>query len=108
VEGIRFPHWNTAIPEKTEKRGVINLTETGLGKNRKETEKLSLAFNSFVKQTGEPVNLRYLEDLTKCEWVVFCQDGKRRAIVLRERHGGPDMPDDKGPVAVIMPIPQAA
>jgi hypothetical protein len=103
VEGIRFPHWNTAIPEKTEKRGVINLADSGLGRNRKETEKLSLAFNSFVKQTGEPVNLRYLEDLTKCEWAVFCQDGKRHAIVLRERHGGPIRPMIKARSPLLCP-----
>jgi hypothetical protein len=104
VEGIKFPIWTKAIPEKVEKRGVINLADTGLGKDRKENEKLSLVFNSFVKQTGEPVNLRYLEDLTKRVWVFYCQNEKRRAIMLKEN----GKPDDKNPLAVILPIPQAA
>jgi hypothetical protein len=107
LEGIRFPAWAKAIPENTEKRGTINLANSGIGKDRKETEKLSLAFNSFVKQTGEPVNFRYLEDLTKREWAIYCQDGKRKAILLKEKSGSPDT-GTKGPLAVILPIPQAA
>jgi len=71
LSGIRFPAWAKAIPENTEKRGVINLADSGMGRDRKETEKLSIAFNSFVKQVGEPVNLRYLEDLTKREWAIY-------------------------------------
>jgi hypothetical protein len=84
VEGVRFPDWSKAVPEKTRKRGVINLEHTGLGKDRKQTDRLSLAFNALVKQTGEPVNLRYLEDLTKREWTVYCPSEKRKAVVLRE------------------------
>jgi len=104
VTGIKFPVWAKAIPEKMEKRGVINLADTGLGKDRKENEKLSLVFNSFVKQTGEPVNVRYLEDLTKRVWIIYCQNEKRRAIILKEN----GKPNEKNPVAVILPIPQAA
>jgi hypothetical protein len=106
LDGIRFPTWAKAIPENAEKRGVINLANSGMGKDRNETEKLSIAFNSFVKHTGEPVNLRYLEDLTKREWTVYCQDKKRKAIVLREKNGKAD--SAKGPLAVILPIPEAA
>jgi len=108
LTGVKFPAWAKAIPENTEMRGVINLANSGMGKDRKETEKLSLAFNSFVKQTGEPVNLRYLEDLTKREWAVYCQDGKRKAIVLKEKNGSAESPGTRGPLAVILPIPQAA
>jgi hypothetical protein len=77
VAGIRFPCWNKIIPEKTGRRGVINLADTGLGKDRKETENLSIVFNSFVRQTGESVNLRYLEDLTKHEWAVYSVSTQR-------------------------------
>jgi hypothetical protein len=77
-----------------------------MGRDRKETEKLSLAFNDFVRKTGEPVNLRYLEDLTKREWTVHCQNEKRRAIVLKEKTGKDD--SSGVPLAVLMPIPQAA
>ena len=107
LEGVKFPPWAKAIPENTEKRGVINLANSGMGKDRKETEKLSIAFNSFVKQTGEPVNIRYLEDLTKREWAIYCQNGKRKAIVLKEKSGNMDT-GTRGPLAVILPIPQAA
>jgi hypothetical protein len=108
LEGVRFPAWAKAIPEKTEKRGIINLEKTGMGKDRGETERLSLAFNSFVRQTGEPVNLRYLEDLTKREWTIYCQGEKQRAIVLKEGYGKTETSDAKGPLAVILPIPKAA
>ncbi|MDR0442144.1 MAG: hypothetical protein LBH44_01895 [Treponema sp.] len=106
LENVQFPSWPKAIPKKTEKRGVINLKNSGLGKNRKETEKLSLAFNDFVRKTGEPVNLRYLEDLIKSEWAVFCQNEKRKAIILKEKTGKAD--STNVPLAVIMPIAQAA
>jgi hypothetical protein len=108
LEGVKYPAWVKAIPEKTEKRGIINLEKSGMGKDRKATEKLSLAFNSFVKQTGEPVNLRYLEDLTKREWTIYCQDEKQRAIVLKEGYGKTEAADTKGPLAVILPIRKAA
>jgi hypothetical protein len=108
LEGIKFPAWAKAIPENTVKRGAINLANSGMGRDRKETEKLSIAFNSFVKQVGEPVNLRYLEDLTKREWAIYCQDGKRKAIVLKEKNGSVESPGTKGPLAVILPIQQAA
>jgi len=103
---IKFPSWSKAIPEKTEQKGVINLKNSSLRKDRKETEKLSLAFNDFVRKTGEPVNLRYLEDLTKQNWAVYCQNEKRGAIVLKEKSGNAD--SSGAPIAVIMPIQQAA
>jgi hypothetical protein len=108
LEGVKFPAWAKAIPKNTEKRGVINLANSGMGKDREETEKLSIAFNSFVKQTGEPVNIRYLEDLTKREWAIYCQNGKRKAIVLKEKSGSMESLRTKGPLAVILPIPHAA
>ena len=108
LNNIKFPTWAKVIPEKTERRGVINLANSGLGKDKKETENLSLAFNSFVKETGEPVNLRYLDDLTKREWTVYCQNEKRKAIVLKEKSRKPGEPNGKEPMAVILPIPQAA
>ena len=108
VAGVKFPSWPKAIPENTVKRGVINLEHSGLGKDRKENEKFSIAFKSLVKQTGETVNLRYLEDLTKREWAVYCQPEGKSAIVLRQKSGKAGEPDRKSPVAVIMPIAQAA
>jgi len=106
LENVKFPSWSKAIPEKTEQRGVINLKNSGMSRDRKETEKLSLAFNDFVRKTGEPVNLRYLEDLTKQEWTVHCQNEKRKAIVLKEKTGKEN--SSGVPLAILMPIPQAA
>lgn len=105
IKGIKFPLWSKAIPEKTKIRGVINLVNSGLGKDRKESENLSLAYKSLVKMTGETINLCFINDLTKNEWEVFCQDTKRKAIVLREKS---ITPDAKVPLAVILPIQQAA
>ena len=99
---IRFPDWTKVIPVKTRKRGVINLKDAGFGRDRDKTEKLSLAFASLAKQIGEPVNLRFLEDLPKREWAVYSQGEKQKAILLKEKAA-----EDKL-FAVIMPIPQAA
>ena len=108
VDGIKFPVWSKAIPEKAEKLGVINLEKSGLGKDRKETEKLTLALHTFTKQTGETINLRFLEDLTKCEWAVYSQNDSQQGIILRQKNGRYGEPDNKSPVAVIIPIAKAA
>ena len=110
VEGIDFPTWTKVVPDKAKalKRGVINLEKSGFGRNRKKTENLSIAMHSFVKQTGEAVNVRFLEDLTKREWMVYSQNEKRKAVVLRQKPTGVGESEDKGPMAVIMPIAVAA
>lgn len=108
VQGIKFPSWSKAIPENIEKRGVINLEKSGFGRNQKETENLSIAFKKLAKQTGETVNLRYIGDLTKQEWTVYSPKDGKRAIVLRQKTGKAGEPDKKSPVAVIIPIAQAA
>jgi hypothetical protein len=107
IEGISFPSWANAIPENAEKRGVINLKESGLGKNRRETDRLSIAFHTLTKETGETVNVRFLEDLTKREWAIYKQEG-RRAIILRQKTGRIGDTEYKGPVAIIMPVAEAA
>jgi len=106
VEKIKFPQWAKVIPLNTEQKTVINLKDTGLRKDRKENERLSLAFNDFLNKTGEPINIRYLEDLTKREWVVFSQSGKKKAIVLKEKSGNNGRLNE--PLAVILPIMKAA
>ena len=107
IEGIKFPIWTKAIPEKLVERGVINLEKSGLGKDRKENEKLSVAFNTFTQQTGETVNICHLGDLTKRKWAIYRQEG-RREIVLRQKPGRSGESDKKSPIAVIMPIAEAA
>jgi hypothetical protein len=99
---FRFPDWNDVVPSKITKRGFIDLHKAGFGNDRESTEKLTLAFNSFARQTGETVNLRYLEDLTKKLWVVYSQDEKGKAVVLRENGV------EYSVFAVMMPMPQAA
>jgi hypothetical protein len=102
VTGIMFPNWKQVIPENTRKRGVINLEDAGWGKNRNQTEGLSRAFTAFLRQTGELVNLRFLEDLTKKKWSVYCQGEREQAVLLKEEGSRPDI------FAVIMPLPHAA
>jgi hypothetical protein len=96
---IRFPNWQKVVPDNTDKRGVIDLENAGFGKDQKQTEKLALAFNAFLRQTGETINLRYLEDLTKKPWAVYCQSEKGKAVILKES-GSKDMV-----YAVMMPLP---
>jgi hypothetical protein len=98
LAGVKFPNWAKIIPDNARKRGVINLEDSGLGKNMEQTERMSIAFNTFVKQSGEPVNLRYLEDLTKKVWSIHCQSEKHRPILLKEEG------TEKGVYAVIAPI----
>ena len=103
-----YPVWSRYVPENTEKKGVINLEKSSLKRDRTETDNLSLAFNTFVKHTGEPVNLRYLEDLTKREWEVYIQGKKQRVILLRQVAVDPKDVNKEGPYAVIMPLSEAA
>jgi hypothetical protein len=98
VEGIVFPNWANVIPGTTRKRGTIDLADTGVGKDRNQTERLTWAFNSFVNQTGELINLRYLEDLTKKKWTIYSQNEKHKAIVLKEAGA------ETSVFAVIMPL----
>ena len=108
VPDVKFPAWSKAIPQDTKRLGVINLEKSGLGKDRKETEKLTVALQSFSKQTGETINLRFLNDLTKKEWTVYSKGKGLNGIVLREKNGRFAELDSKNPVAVIVPIPKAA
>jgi hypothetical protein len=101
VTGIMFPNWIRAVPENTRKCGVIDLADTGMGKDRNQTQKLSWAFNSFVHQTGELINLRDLEDLMKKRWILHRQSEKHRAVVLREEGA------ERAVFAVIVPLPAA-
>jgi hypothetical protein len=106
---INYPEWLKVIPKNAEKLGVIDLEKSGLGKVREETAKFSIAFNSFVKQTGETINLLYLEDLPKKEWTVYSQDGGiKKVIMLKQQNGKTGEEESKYPVAVIMPLDQAA
>ena len=108
VEGVKYPAWAKAIPEAVVKRGAINLEKSGLGKDQTETEKISIALSAFTRQTGETVNIRFIEDLTKREWAVYSQNEKRKAVVLKQKNRKTGEPDEKSPVAVIVPIAQAA
>jgi hypothetical protein len=98
VTGIMFPAWRKVIPGDTVQRGMIDLTDSGWGKDRNQTEKLSVAFNDFMRQTGELVNLRYLEDLAKKKWSLHCKRERNKAIMLKAEGVKLDM------LAVIMPL----
>jgi hypothetical protein len=102
VTGIDFPNWKHVIPDKTRKRGTIDLANTGIGKVRPLAEKMSKAFCAFMKRTGETVNIRYLEDLPKTEWTIFCQSEKQKAILLKQKD------TEREVLAVLIPLDRAA
>jgi hypothetical protein len=102
LNGILFPNWVRVIPDDTRKKMEIDLAETGIGKNVQMAEKMSRAFTTVVKKTGMSINLRYLEDLPKTDWVVYTQKEKGKALVLKQKS------DPDGVYAVIMPLPEAA
>jgi hypothetical protein len=102
VKGISYPEWNTVLPEKSRKRCVIDLGNTSLGKNRRETAALTVAFKHLMVKTGEVINLGYLEDLPKVEWSIYKEPGRLKVIVLK-----PEKPK-KDALVVIMPMSIAA
>ena len=108
IPGMKFPAWSKAVPDKSKKLGDISLEKSGLGKDRKETEKLTIALHALAEQTGEAVNIRFIEDLTKREWAVYRQNDGQHGIVLRQKDSRLGEPGENSPVAVIMPIQKAA
>jgi hypothetical protein len=59
---------------------------------------MTRAYNSFVRQSGEKVNPHFLEDLPKRQWIIYCQNGKRKPLVLKEDGAAMET------YAVIMPL----
>jgi len=107
VAKVKFPSWSKVIPEDAEKRGIIDLERSGLGKDWKESEKLTLAYSSFEKQTGEVINIRYLEDLAKQKWAVYRHPAKK-IIMFKQQNSNAGEPEPMYPLAVILPIQKAA
>jgi DNA polymerase III sliding clamp (beta) subunit (PCNA family) len=99
-----FPNWARVVPGQadTVRKGVLDLANTGIGRTAESTEKLSAEFGSFVRKTGTAVNLRYLEDLTKTDWVVCAPKEKGKALLLKQKS------DPDKIFAVIMPLRDAA
>jgi hypothetical protein len=84
VGDVEFPPWTKVVPAKASKRGIVNLETTGIGKARSTSMAMTRAYNSFVRQSGEKVNPHFLEDLPKKQWVIYCQNEKRKPLVLKE------------------------
>jgi hypothetical protein len=97
---VRFPDWRREVPDKARKCATIDLSQTGTGKNRASTGKLTLALHSCLAKAGEIVNLGYLEDLQKTEWAVCKQPGK--PLLLKQQN------TRKEAIAVIVPMRSAA
>jgi hypothetical protein len=101
VEGIFFPAWNKVIPEHARKRGTINLGNTGMGKDKRQTAAMTVAFKTFIARTGEVINLGYLEDLPKTEWDIYKEPGKLKTVMLKQQNAEQDA------FAVIVPLDAA-
>jgi hypothetical protein len=102
VEGIIFPNWKNIIPEAAVNKGTLNLGNTGMGRNPKSAAGMSLAFNDFLRKSGEVINLRYLDDLPKKEWTVKIHRGRKTVIILEQKDAG------KETYAVFVPLAEAA
>ncbi|PKL23544.1 MAG: hypothetical protein CVU43_16430 [Chloroflexi bacterium HGW-Chloroflexi-5] len=98
VDGAAFPNWKRIVPQTATEKGIVSLGGSDLGKNEHTCEKMSLAFFSIMGKTGEPVNLRFLDDLPKQDLKVFVQEKRHRALLFRPAG------EDEGIYAVIMPI----
>jgi len=77
VLNINFPNWRKVVPTNVVRRGCINFENAVIGEN-------SPANVAFTKMSGEKVNPSYLSDLTKKVWVIYCQNEKRKALLLKE------------------------
>jgi hypothetical protein len=102
VKDVAFPNWMRVLPEKPRKKGYLDLTNTGFGKDAKQTERLSQAFTGFVKKIGATVNLRFIEDLPKTDWTVYGKKEKDKPLVFKKTD------DPEGAFAVMMPLPKVA
>jgi hypothetical protein len=91
VPDAGFPDWERAVPTDTVYRGCISFANAVVNEN-------SGAYAAFSKMGGEKVNPSYLSDLTKKAWLVYRQNEKRKALLLKE-YG-----DEKKTYAVIMPL----
>ena len=91
LSGVQFPNWKRVVPVNTLHRGCINPGTAAVGEGNP-------VYRSFVRQTGEQVNPKYLEDLTKKPWTVYSQREKRKALLLKERGAKTET------YAVIMPL----
>jgi hypothetical protein len=98
VGDVDFPAWTKVVPARASKRGVINLEAAGIGKARSASMAMARAYNSFVRQSGEKVNPHFLEDLPKRQWSIYCQNEKRKPLVLKEDGAAMET------YAVIMPL----
>jgi hypothetical protein len=98
VRDVEFPAWTKVVPVRAARRGVINLEAAGVGKARSASMAMTRAYNAFVRQSGEKVNPHFLEDLPKRQWVIYCQNEKRKPLVLKEDGAAMET------YAVIMPL----
>jgi len=97
-----FPNWKRVIPEDCIDRGLINLAKSGVGKNVSTAAQFSLAYSKVLQQTGEVINVRYLDDLMKTEWQLLSREEKNKALMFKRPIA------EREVVAVIMPMMAAA
>jgi hypothetical protein len=90
LKNITYPNWERVVPVNVTRRGCFNIVDTGIEGKNKISE-------SFTQMTGEKVNPDYLADLSKKQWIVYCQNEKRKAVLLKDYNA-------KETYAVIMPL----
>ena len=91
VSYINFPNWQNVVPTNVVRRGCITINKTARYKN-------SRIYNSFTKMSGEKINPDFLADLLEKPWVVYTQNEKQKALLLKELNA------EKETYAVIMPL----
>jgi len=91
VPNVNFPNWERVVPTDVVRRGCINLENAAIREH-------SRVNSSFTRMTGEKINPSFLSDLTRKPWVVYSQNEKRKALLLKE-YG-----DEEKTYAVIMPL----
>jgi hypothetical protein len=90
MANVSFPDWKRVVPVNVTRRGCISIDNASISE-------YSRVYKSFTEMSGEKINPNYLSDLTKNPWVIYCQNEKRKALLLKE-YGV------KETYAVIMPL----
>lgn len=86
ADEIEYPSWKNLIPrDRLYCCACIDLAGSGMTERKDEALRLSLALSTLARTTGESVNIRYLNDLTKTNWLVYCQRGSRLLLFRQQQ-----------------------
>jgi hypothetical protein len=95
----KYPDWRKIILSNPKEYTTIDFNGTSISNNISSTAIMSRRFYSLIKSIKKIINLKYLDDLTKEEWIVYLDEKKAlNTPVMFKRACQKEL------VALIMPI----